>query len=93
MIVGKSRLTGKGQLQLPVKIRKIIGAEIGDELLFKQKDSGEIVVELVKKQKLSELAGALPVKKKFIDIDTEESETKKKVAEIPYCLEALKGEI
>ena len=81
MIVGKSRITGKGQLQLPVKIRKTIGAEIGDELLFKQKDSGEIVVELVKKQKLSELAGALPVKNKFTDIETEEKETRQRVAE------------
>ncbi len=81
MIIGKSRITGKGQVQLPVKIRKTIGAEIGDELLFKQKDNGEIIVELVKKQRLSELAGVLPVKKKFVGIETEERRTREKVAE------------
>jgi len=81
MIIGKSRITGKGQMQLPAKIRRIIGAEIGDELLFKQKNNGEIVVELVKKQSLSELAGILPVKKKFAGIETEETKTREKVAE------------
>lgn len=81
MLVGKSRITGKGQLQLPKKIRMSIGAEIGDELLFKQKDNGEIVLELVKKQKLLDLAGVLPVKKKFTGVDTEETVTRELVAE------------
>ncbi len=81
MIIGKSRITGKGQVQLPIKIRNTIGAEIGDELLFKQKDNGEIVVELVKKQSLSHLAGALPTKKKFVGIEEEEGKTREKVAE------------
>lgn len=81
MIIGRSRITGKGQMQLPAKIRRIIGAEIGDELIFKQKNNGEIILELVKKQSLSELAGILPAKKKFADIETEERRTREKVAE------------
>ncbi len=81
MIIGKSRITGKGQMQLPAKIRRKIGAEIGDELIFKQKNNGEIIVELVKKQSLSELAGILPAKKKFPGIETEERRTREKVAE------------
>ena len=81
MIFGKSRITGKGQVQLPAKIRKKIGAEIGDELLFKQKDNGEVIVELIKKESILELAGALPVKKEFAGIETEEIVTREKVAE------------
>ncbi len=81
MIIGRSRITGKGQMQLPAKIRRIIGAEIGDELIFKQKNNGEIILELVKKQSLSELAGILPAKKKFAGIEAEERRTREKVAE------------
>ncbi len=81
MIIGKSRITGKGQLQLPAKIRKKIGAEIGDELLFKENDKGEIIVEIIKKENISSLAGSLPAKKKFPGIEAEESSTREKVAE------------
>lgn len=81
MILGKSRITGKGQVQLPAKIRKTMGAKIGDELLFKQGNEGEIVVQLVRKESLSELAGVLPVKKEFRGVEAEERETREKVAE------------
>ncbi|RQD74779.1 MAG: AbrB/MazE/SpoVT family DNA-binding domain-containing protein [Candidatus Syntrophonatronum acetioxidans] len=81
MIIGKSRITGKGQLQLPAKIRKKIGAEIGDELLFKENDKGEIIIKIVKKENISSLAGALPVKKKFPGIEEEERKSREKVAE------------
>ncbi len=81
MIIGKSRITGKGQLQLPSKIRKKIGAEIGDELLFKENDKGEIIIEIIKKESISSLAGSLPAKKKFPGIEVEESSTREKVAE------------
>jgi bifunctional DNA-binding transcriptional regulator/antitoxin component of YhaV-PrlF toxin-antitoxin module len=80
MIIEKSKITGKGQIQLPVKIRKAIGANNGDEMLFKLTDKGEITVELIKKRSLSDFAGVLPVKKPFPGIEEEEEKTRLKVA-------------
>ncbi len=81
MIIEKTTITGKGQIQLPIKIRKAIGANSGDELLFKLTDKGEISVELIKKRSLSAFAGALPVKKPFPGIEEEEENTRQIVAE------------
>ena len=81
MIVERSRITGKGQVQVPARIRKDIGASIGDELTFMLNDKGEIRVKLVKKRNLSELAGAMSKRKTFPGIDREHEVTKKKIAE------------
>lgn len=81
MLYEKTQITGKGQIQLPAKIRQAIGANIGDELLFKLSVDGEISVELIKKRNLSDFAGSLPVKMKFPGIEEEEKITKEKVAE------------
>lgn len=81
MITEKTQITGKGQIQLPVKIRLAMGADIGDEVIFRQKENGEIVVELIKKRPLSELAGSLPIKKPFPGTSEEEQLTRQKVAE------------
>ena len=48
MIIEKTKITGKGQIQLPVRIRRAIGAKNGDEILFKLTDKGDILVELIK---------------------------------------------
>ncbi|MDO9535761.1 MAG: AbrB/MazE/SpoVT family DNA-binding domain-containing protein [Bacillota bacterium] len=81
MIVEKTSITGKGQIQIPAKIRRAIGAEKGDTLLFKLMESGEIKVELIKKRNLMELAGSLPAKGEFPGLDEEEEKTRQKVAE------------
>lgn len=80
MIRERTSLTGKGQIQLPVRIRKAIGAERGDTFLFELTDQKEIRVKLIKKRKLSDLAGVFPVKGVFHGIEEEEELTKKKVA-------------
>ena len=80
MIREETSLTGKGQIQLPAKIRKAIGAEIGDTFLFELTDQKEIRVKLVKKIKLLDLAGTFPMKKVFPGIEKEEELTKKKVS-------------
>ena len=80
MIREETSLTGKGQIQLPAKIRKAIGAEIGDTFLFELTDQKEIRVKFVKKIKLLDLAGTFPKKKVFPGIEKEEELTKKKVS-------------
>ncbi len=81
MLIEKTQITGKGQIQLPAKIRQAIGAEVGDEILFKLKENGQMSVELLKRKKLSELAGSLKTDKKFPGIEKEEEMTRRKVAE------------
>jgi len=81
MIIEKTKITGKGQIQLPVRIRKAIGAKSGDEILFKLTDKGDILLELIKKRSLSDFAGTLPVKKPFPGIDEEEENTRQIIAE------------
>ena len=80
MIREETSLTGKGQIQLPAKIRKAIGAEIGDTFLFELTDQKEIRVKLVKKIKLLDLTGIFPKKKVFPGIEKEEELTKRRVA-------------
>lgn len=79
MIREETSLTRKGQIQLPAKIRKAIGAEIGDTFLFELNNQKEIRVKLVKKIKLLDLAGTFPKKKVFPGIEKEEELTKRKV--------------
>lgn len=79
MIRKEMNLTRKRQIQLPAKIRKAIGAEIGDTFLFELTDQKEIKVRLIKKTKLLDLAGAFPKKKVFPGIEKEEELTKRKV--------------
>lgn len=42
--VYKSRLRNKGQVTLPQEIRKLLGAEEGDDLLFFTDEAGRVVV-------------------------------------------------
>lgn len=81
MLIERALITGKGQVQVPAKVRQKIGAVIGDELLFIVKENGEIMLQLVKKKSLSQLAGVLPVQKVFPGIDAEEELTRSAVAE------------
>jgi len=45
MIHATSTITGKGQIQLPAEIRKAIGADIGDNVIFIVQDNKEIVLK------------------------------------------------
>lgn len=76
MIQARSKITGKGQLQLPVEIRKIIGGEIGDSVLFTVQDDGKVTIEIIKKRKLSELGGSLKSSVEFTDLEHEVNITK-----------------
>jgi AbrB family looped-hinge helix DNA binding protein len=76
MIHATSTITGKGQIQLPAEIRKAIGADIGDNVIFIVQDNKEAVLKLIKKKKLSQLGGTLKSQVKFKSIDEETENTK-----------------
>ena len=58
----RARLTSKGQLTIPVEIRRRYGLDTGDEVEFVAEEKGAYLVPL-KRRKLLDLAGALPATK------------------------------
>ncbi len=75
-----ARITGKGQVQVPRAVRQRMGAEIGDDLIFVVTDEGKVVVEVLKRARLSELGGSLPTGRPFPGIDEEEAVVRQRVA-------------
>lgn len=41
----KAHLRAKGQLTLPAEVREVLGAEEGDDLLFRVAETGQVYVE------------------------------------------------
>jgi len=60
--VVRARLTSKGQLTLPIELRRRYGLAAGDEVEFIAEEKGAYLLPL-KRRKLSEMYGALPVNK------------------------------
>lgn len=58
----RARLTSKGQLTVPVEIRRRYGLDVGDEVEFIAEKRGAYLVPLRRRQ-LVELAGALRASK------------------------------
>jgi len=56
----RAKLTGKGQVQVPKAIREVLGADRGDDLVFRVEESGAVYVTCEPKKTLSDLAGILP---------------------------------
>ena len=52
-----ARMTGKGQLTLPVSIRKKLGISTGDQLLFYERD-GQVIIAPVTPSSLAEAQAA-----------------------------------
>jgi antitoxin PrlF len=52
LIIERSKITGKGQVQIPAKIREAAGVKIGDEVAFSLDEKGKIAVEFIRKKHL-----------------------------------------
>ncbi|MDI6600169.1 MAG: hypothetical protein QME46_00115 [Thermoanaerobacteraceae bacterium] len=48
MLQRKVKITGKGQVQIPANIRKYIGSDIGDNVIFKTLHDGRVVIGILK---------------------------------------------
>lgn len=55
-----ARMTSKGQVTIPVEVRRRLGVEAGDSLLFEPLDEGEVRLRVVKRRHLADLFGSLP---------------------------------
>ena len=60
----RARITSKGQLTIPVEIRRRYGLDTGDEVEFIAEDKGTYLVPL-KRKKLTDLYGVLHSDKRW----------------------------
>jgi AbrB family looped-hinge helix DNA binding protein len=81
MILERSVITGKGQVQIPAKIRQAVGLSIGDVVSFKMVDGGKVEIEFIIKRPLTEFAGSLERRKDFPGLEKEEMAARLLVAE------------
>ena len=60
-----ARVTTKGQVTIPVEVRKALDIEEGDDVLFELDESGEGRIKVVKRARLTDLYGALPATRPY----------------------------
>ena len=63
-----STVTQKGQITIPIDIRKALGIKEGDKIAFTKIDNN-ITLTITHKTKLSDLYGCLPKPKKALSIE------------------------
>jgi len=81
LILGRSVITGKGQVQIPAKIRQAVGLNIGDEVAFKLVNGEKVEIEFIIKEPLTEFAGSFSRRKEFPGLENEERAARQLVAE------------
>ncbi len=60
-----SRVTSKGQVTIPADVRKALAIEQGDDLVFDVSPDRTASLRVIKRQRLSELYGALRATRPF----------------------------
>ena len=80
-IIESSVITGKGQVQIPAKIRQAVGLNIGDEVTFKLFGEDKVEIEFVRKRPLTEFAGSMSKRKDYPGLEEEEKLARQLVAE------------
>lgn len=67
MVTSVSKISSKGQVVIPLKIRKILGIEEGDNIRFIIDENGETKIEVVKKKAILDLFGVAKPKQDTSD--------------------------
>lgn len=60
-----ARVTAKGQVTIPVEVRRSLGISEGDDLLFEINEAGEARVRVIKRRSVMDLYGALPATRAY----------------------------
>ena len=76
----RARITSKGQVTLPVRIRRRYLLHPGDEIDFKEEEAGPRIV-LLHRRKLTELAGVLPATRPYMSVAEIRKEVGRKIGE------------
>ncbi|AFV12678.1 looped-hinge helix DNA binding domain, AbrB family [Thermacetogenium phaeum DSM 12270] len=61
----RARLTSKGQVTIPVIVRRKLNLQPGDELVFDLDPGGEVKIRVLKRKRLTELYASLPAKRPY----------------------------
>lgn len=61
----KANLTSKGQITIPVAIRRKLNLQPGDELLFEFNRDDEVKLRAIKRKPLTQLYASLPANRPF----------------------------
>ena len=69
----RARITSKGQVTIPVEIRRRYQLQAGDEIGFRA-DGSSVRILPLKKRKLTDLYGALPATKRYAGKGAEREE-------------------
>ncbi|GAB4255443.1 MAG: hypothetical protein Kow00122_13660 [Thermoleophilia bacterium] len=75
----RTRLTSKGQVTVPIAVRRALDLHTGDELVF-EVQGDEIRVRAEKRRRVGDLRGALPATRPFPGRDAVRAETARRVA-------------
>lgn len=67
----RAKVTGKGQTQVPSAVRKLLGANAGDTLVFRVAEGGVVYVTAEPKVTLSDLAGCLKSEVPYVGLEAE----------------------
>ncbi|EHQ91638.1 AbrB/MazE/SpoVT family DNA-binding domain-containing protein [Desulfosporosinus youngiae] len=81
VVKATSRISSRGQIVIPIEIRKKLGIGEGDHLTFIAEKNGEVKVEAVKSQRITELFGILKTHKSFKPVDEIRKEAYEKMAQ------------
>jgi|SRR5680860_262066 len=81
VVKATSRISSRGQIVIPMEIRKRLGIGEGDHLTFIAEQNGEVKVEAVKSQRITELFGILKINKSFRPVDEIRKEAFEKMAQ------------
>ncbi len=60
-----ARVTSKGQVTIPVEIRRTMGIKEGDGLFFESPVEDGVRLRVIRRRRLSELAGVLPATRRY----------------------------
>ena len=61
----RARLTSKGQVTIPVIVRRKLNLQPGDELVFDLDPGGEVKIRVLRRKRLTELYASLPAKRPY----------------------------
>jgi AbrB family looped-hinge helix DNA binding protein len=76
----RTRVTSKGQVTLPVALRRRLGIEAGDDLVFDESAEG-VAVRVVHRRRLGEFLGAVPLEGQALDHAAERAAAAGRLAE------------
>jgi AbrB family looped-hinge helix DNA binding protein len=60
-----ARVTSKGQVTIPADVRRALKIDQGDDLVFEVTSERSVQLKVLKRQRLSDLYGALPATRPF----------------------------